>query len=345
MIRRLARALTKIRPHYSVIVVGSGYGGGVAASRLARAGQSVCVLERGKELHPGEYPDTPLEAALELQVSHTPNGRLGSPSALFDLHLGDDLSAFVGCGSGRDVADQRERGDSPRSARVRRQLARGAARRDRSRTARRLRRTSRGDAATRAVPRAGAGEAAILATLGRGDGSRRSSVATADLRELRGRHEPRRCGAARVQQLRETASVVATTAPRTPSSSTTPADAHNHGAEIFTEVRVHHIDREQNGWRIEFEALDRREAPFDARLQWVTADVVVLSAGSLGSTEILLRAPAPHPVEPSRRAVLGQRWGDRARHRGRGAGPAAWESARRIRGSAIGSRRVRVSLV
>ena len=100
MIRRLARALTKIRPHYSVVVVGSGYGGGVAASRLARAGQSVCVLERGKEMHPGEYPDTPLEAALELQVSHTPNGRLGSPSALFDLHLGDDLSVFVGCGLG-----------------------------------------------------------------------------------------------------------------------------------------------------------------------------------------------------------------------------------------------------
>ena len=81
-------------------------------------------------------------------------------------------------------------------------------------------------------------------------------------------------------------------------------DAHNHGAEIFTEVRVHHIEREQNGWRIEFEALDRRQAPFDAPLQWVTADVVVLAAGSLGSTEILLRS-RPHLTLSNR---LGERF-------------------------------------
>ena len=46
---RISRPVELIRHTYDVVVVGSGYGGGVAASRMARAGQSVCLLERGKE--------------------------------------------------------------------------------------------------------------------------------------------------------------------------------------------------------------------------------------------------------------------------------------------------------
>ena len=53
---RLARSLEHVQPHYDVVVVGSGYGGGVAASRLARAGKRVAVLERGREFVTGEFP-------------------------------------------------------------------------------------------------------------------------------------------------------------------------------------------------------------------------------------------------------------------------------------------------
>lgn len=46
---RLSRPVPAMRAEYDVVVVGSGYGAGVAASRMARAGKSVAVLELGKE--------------------------------------------------------------------------------------------------------------------------------------------------------------------------------------------------------------------------------------------------------------------------------------------------------
>jgi hypothetical protein len=46
---RISRPVELLRPEYDVVVIGSGYGGGTAASRMARGRQSVCVLELGKE--------------------------------------------------------------------------------------------------------------------------------------------------------------------------------------------------------------------------------------------------------------------------------------------------------
>lgn len=44
-------------PH-DVIIIGSGFGGAVHACRLAKAGRSVLVLERGRRWHPDDYPRT-----------------------------------------------------------------------------------------------------------------------------------------------------------------------------------------------------------------------------------------------------------------------------------------------
>ena len=64
---RLTSPIENIKDHYTVVIIGSGYGGAIAASRLARAGQQVCLLERGKEFQPGEYPNTEAEALGEMQ--------------------------------------------------------------------------------------------------------------------------------------------------------------------------------------------------------------------------------------------------------------------------------------
>jgi len=45
--------------HFDAVIVGSGFGGSVMACRLAEAGWRVCLLERGKPYPPGSFPRTP----------------------------------------------------------------------------------------------------------------------------------------------------------------------------------------------------------------------------------------------------------------------------------------------
>ncbi|WP_051203275.1 GMC family oxidoreductase [Hugenholtzia roseola] len=95
----LSKSLETIASHYEVVVIGSGYGGSIMASRLARAGRQVCLLERGKEFRAGDFPDTQLEAAAEFQVQ-TPQKHIGNELGLYDFHIGKDINVFVGCGLG-----------------------------------------------------------------------------------------------------------------------------------------------------------------------------------------------------------------------------------------------------
>lgn len=50
-------------PHFDAVVVGSGFGGAVTAYRLAEAGLSVCLLERGKAYPLQSFPRSPHEMA------------------------------------------------------------------------------------------------------------------------------------------------------------------------------------------------------------------------------------------------------------------------------------------
>ena len=84
---------------YDVVVVGSGYGGAISAARIATANlnkkPSVCVLERGKEWWPGNhpFPDTLRDVTAEF------NGP-ANPLGLYELTTYRDISVIKGCGLG-----------------------------------------------------------------------------------------------------------------------------------------------------------------------------------------------------------------------------------------------------
>src|SRR5690606_5225119 len=67
-------------------------------------------------------------------------------------------------------------------------------------------------------------------------------------------------------------------------------DARNHGAEIFTRTSVRRVERRGDRWLVRFRLLEPGVERFDANELFVAARTVILSAGSLGSTEILLRS-------------------------------------------------------
>ncbi|MFP2925991.1 GMC oxidoreductase [Pyxidicoccus sp. 3LG] len=86
-----------VNEHYDAIIVGSGFGGSVMAYRLAEAGLRVCVLERGKKYPPGSFPRSPY--AMSQNFWDPAQGKHG----LFNLWsfkgLGGVVSAGLGGGS------------------------------------------------------------------------------------------------------------------------------------------------------------------------------------------------------------------------------------------------------
>lgn len=85
----------------SVVVVGSGYGGAVAALRYAEKGYAVTVLERGAEFLPGEFSND-ISTLPKFLRGPSLAGKtiMGSATGLFDFRLGQGATAVVANGLG-----------------------------------------------------------------------------------------------------------------------------------------------------------------------------------------------------------------------------------------------------
>lgn len=92
---------------FDVLIVGSGYGGAMAASQLAGMQRedgetvSLCILERGQEYLAGMFPKSVDELAGHVRFS-TPDGdrAYGKLEGLFDFRLGGDVNVLVANGLG-----------------------------------------------------------------------------------------------------------------------------------------------------------------------------------------------------------------------------------------------------
>ncbi|MDM0057750.1 alpha/beta fold hydrolase [Variovorax fucosicus] len=288
--------------HCEVLVIGSGYGGAVAAARLAGARPCsspadetpkppvrVYVLERGNEYLPGEFPATFGELPGHVRFSRGDGQPArGNASGLFDIRLGGKVNALLGSGLGggslinaavMERATQDAFAGSAWPAGIDRQSL---------------------------APHYARAEAMLGIEQIPGSVSKLDSLLAAG-RQMRARTRRRAWVAIAFREHTRTAANVAMHPclqcgdcvsgcnHRAKKSLDTNylALARARGARLFCGATVHRILPlpEEDGYAVEFFFTDRRKARTDnARPYVLRAQRVVLAAGTLGSTEILLRS-------------------------------------------------------
>jgi cholesterol oxidase len=280
----ISLSLTELKPHYTVVVVGSGYGAGVAASRLSRAGQAVCVLERGREFRPGEYPDTLANAQGNMQLD-TARGKLGPADGLFNLHMNPDMLALVGCGLGGTSLINANVGleIDPRLFDL--EVWPAEFRSDKAlleQSYQRARAMLDINPYPDNFPTLNKLKALEMSAKAMGQPFYRPPIAV----NFKDQTNPFGVAQPKCNGCGDCCSGCNVGAKNTTLMNYLP-DARNHGAEIFTQARVEWIERDGDLWRVHVSP-NGEDAPGTASS--VTADIVMLGAGSLGSTEILLRS-------------------------------------------------------
>jgi len=283
---RLSLPLDILKSHYDVVVVGSGYGGAVAASRLSRCGQNICVLERGKEFVTGEFPENFREIRRELHVSGK-SVSVGRTDALFQFTTGRHINVLTGCGLGGGslvnaaVAlrpDRRMFGDHAWPSEF---LSDGLLNEGFARAADMLRPSTyiHSESLTKYK--------ALEKASGPLSAKPRPAPIAVNFEELR--------NSADITQPACTLCGDCCSGCNVGAKNTLPLtylpDAVAHGAQIFTGASVSHIERDEDGlWRVWFSALAQGKKEPSTPEKCVSAKLIILAAGTIGTTKILLRS-------------------------------------------------------
>jgi cholesterol oxidase len=285
---RLSSPFEELEGHYEAVVVGSGYGAGVAAARLARAGYRVCVFERGREIHPGEYPSSLSDISKAFQI-RAGRKRIGSETSLFDFRVDDEISVLVGCGLGGTSLINANVSLEPKSWVL---------------SQPEWPQELRNDVGTEVA--AGIARARAMLTPGpypdhfpplqkldvlEEEATALGGVMTRPDLTVSFETGPNPVG---VEQVECRLCGDCVSGCNHGSKNTTLMNylpyARKHGARIFTEIRVDWLERNDDGWLVHFRRVGTGEDVFEGPHRFVRADIVVLGAGTLGSTEILLRS-------------------------------------------------------
>ncbi|MFE8072697.1 GMC oxidoreductase [Marinobacteraceae bacterium S3BR75-40.1] len=89
-----------MQPTYDVVVIGSGFGGAITACRLAQAGRSVCILEKGQRWPREQFPRSPGELATTGLWRENHNGYPGRGFIEYRTFRRMDVVQGVGVGGG-----------------------------------------------------------------------------------------------------------------------------------------------------------------------------------------------------------------------------------------------------
>jgi cholesterol oxidase len=269
---------------YDVVVIGSGYGGAITAARIASADitskPSVCVLEKGMEWIPGTFPDEPLDA---LQHFESPLNPLG----LYALSQFPAISVMHGHGLGGTSLVNANVAIVPEATALDRDPWPGAVKMAALQT------YYQRAAATLEVSQHPRGlELLKMQAMKKGAG--KNPDATFELLRIAVNFTHDGIDANGVERrpcidCGDCVTGCNVRAKNTLYMNYLPI-AKNHGAKIYTQVRVQHLEvAKEGGYRVHFERYaPRHPIPETGVLR--ARRMVVVAAGSLGSTEILLRS-------------------------------------------------------